>query len=144
MVPPSDGETVSADPAEAIEERGTELLRLYERAVPEVYGYLVHRCRDAAIAEDLTSEVFLAAVADSVEETADPWDVHLDQVRAAGILSSLAVHHRMALTLRYLDGLPVAEVASLLDRTVHATEALLVRARAAFRRAYSEGGGDDA
>jgi RNA polymerase sigma-70 factor (ECF subfamily) len=29
-------------------------------------------------------------------------------------------------------------VAALVDRTVHATEALLVRARAAFRRAYTE------
>jgi len=44
--------------------------------------------------------------------------------------------HRTALTMRYLDGLPVPEVAALLDRTVHATEALLVRARLAFRRAY--------
>ena len=43
---------------------------------------------------------------------------------------------RAALTLRYLDGLPVPEVARHLDRTVHATEALLVRARAAFRRIY--------
>ena len=42
------------------------------------------------------------------------------------------------LTLRYLDDLPVAEVADILDRTLHATEALLVRARQAFRRAYSE------
>jgi RNA polymerase sigma-70 factor (ECF subfamily) len=30
----------------------------------------------------------------------------------------------------------VPEVARHLDRTVHATEALLVRARAAFRRIY--------
>jgi RNA polymerase sigma-70 factor (ECF subfamily) len=30
-------------------------------------------------------------------------------------------------------------VAEALGRTVHATEALLVRARAAFRRAYEEG-----
>ena len=45
-------------------------------------------------------------------------------------------HHRAALTLRYLDGLPVPEVARHLDRTVHATEALLVRARAAFRLLY--------
>jgi RNA polymerase sigma-70 factor (ECF subfamily) len=42
------------------------------------------------------------------------------------------------LTLRYLDDLPVGEVADILDRTLHATEALLARARAAFRRAYSE------
>ena len=33
-------------------------------------------------------------------------------------------------------GLPVPEVARHLDRTLHATEALLVRARAAFRRIY--------
>jgi RNA polymerase sigma-70 factor (ECF subfamily) len=51
--------------------------------------------------------------------------------------------HRAALTLRYVDGLSVAEVARALGRTVHATEALLVRARAAFRRTYAalgEGG----
>ena len=52
------------------------------------------------------------------------------------MLDQLGVHHRAALTLRYLDGLPVPEVARHLDRTVHATEALLVRARAAFRRIY--------
>jgi RNA polymerase sigma-70 factor, ECF subfamily len=34
-------------------------------------------------------------------------------------------------------------VARLLDRTVHATEALLVRARAAFRRAYAGTGEED-
>jgi RNA polymerase sigma-70 factor (ECF subfamily) len=32
----------------------------------------------------------------------------------------------------------VPEVAALLGRTVHATEALLVRARKAFKRAYNE------
>jgi RNA polymerase sigma-70 factor (ECF subfamily) len=42
------------------------------------------------------------------------------------------------LTLRYLDGLPVADVAELLGRTVGATEVLLVRAKAAFRRHYEE------
>jgi len=40
--------------------------------------------------------------------------------------------------LRYVDGLSVPEVAELLARTVHATEALLVRARVAFRRIYEE------
>ena len=42
--------------------------------------------------------------------------------------------------LRYVDGLPVREVADHLDRTVHATEALLVRARRAFSAAAYEGG----
>jgi RNA polymerase sigma-70 factor (ECF subfamily) len=57
---------------------------------------------------------------------------------------TLGPHHRAALTLRYLDGLPVLEVAAHLGRTLHATEALLVRARAAFRQAYRcEEGRDD-
>jgi RNA polymerase sigma-70 factor (ECF subfamily) len=37
----------------------------------------------------------------------------------------------------------VPEVARLLGRTVHATEALLVRARAAFRAVYREQEGRD-
>jgi RNA polymerase sigma-70 factor (ECF subfamily) len=68
----------------------------------------------------------------------DPWDVQLDGLRARETLERLAPHHRAVLTLRYLDDLPVDEVADTLDRTLHATEALLVRAKAAFRRAYSE------
>jgi RNA polymerase sigma-70 factor (ECF subfamily) len=72
----------------------------------------------------------------------DPWDVELDAIQARQVLESLGAHHRCALTLRYLDGLPVPEVARVLGRTVHATEALLVRARVAFRRAWT-GGCDD-
>ena len=155
-------------------------LSLYQRALPEVYGYLARRCSDTAVAEDLTSETFLAAVRalkqgdvvaigvpwligvarhkladhwrararddrlhDALEdehvEVDDPWDAALDRVRANDVLGGLGDHHRAALMLRYVDGLPVPEVASLLGRTVHATEALLVRARRAFRRAYEEG-----
>lgn len=41
--------------------------------------------------------------------------------------------YRAALTFRYLDDLPVRRVAALIGRPEQATEALLVRARAAFR-----------
>src|SRR5207249_10209227 len=41
----------------------SELLDLYPRAVREVYGYLLSRCSDADLAEDLTAETFMAAVA---------------------------------------------------------------------------------
>lgn len=75
--------------------------------------------------------------AQSQDDVEDPWDVHLDSLRARQTLETLAPHHRAVLTLRYLDDLPVAEVADILNRTVHATEALLVRARAVFRRAYT-------
>ena len=78
----------------------------------------------------------------SVLDPEDPWEAQLDVMRAAEVLERLGAHHRVALTLRYVDGLPVPEVAELLDRSVHATEGLLVRARAAYRRAYGEGEGD--
>ena len=156
---------------------GADLLALYDQALPQVYGYLLSRCGQKALAEDLTAETFLAAV-DTVRrdqpvtvawligvarhklvdhwrrqareergltllgtrEQTDPWDCVLDAVTAREVLDRLGPHHRLALTLRYLDGLPVPEVARLLDRTLHATEALLVRARAAFRRAYDQPG----
>jgi RNA polymerase sigma-70 factor (ECF subfamily) len=162
---------------------GAELLALYDDAVGEVYGYVMARCRNRDVAEDVTADVFmgavdsirrrsvaevstawligiarhklvdhwrqvereqrrLAAVAD--EPTAalppedDPWDAHLDALVARDALDRLGADHRAALTLRYLDGLPVADVAAVIGRTVHATEALLVRARRAFREVYEE------
>ena len=38
------------------------VLAIYRAALPQVYGYLLPRCGSAALAEDLTSETFLAAV----------------------------------------------------------------------------------
>ena len=157
------------------------MLDLYDRALPDVHGYLLSRCRDSQVAEDLTADTFLAAVSavrrgtvadltvawlitvarnklvdhwrrqereerklrlvhDETAEATDDWDAHVDASVAHDVLQGLGVHHRSALTLRYLDGLPVPEVADALGRTVHATEALLVRARSAFRRAYEHGG----
>jgi RNA polymerase sigma-70 factor (ECF subfamily) len=78
---------------------------------------------------------------DDVEE--DDLDPRIERVQARATLQQLGAHHRSALTLRYLDGLSVPEVADHLGRTVHATEALLVRARNAFRALYVEGRGDD-
>lgn len=160
---------------------------IYRRALPQVYGYVLPRCGSTVVAEDLTAETFMAAVAAIragrirahdvtvawlvgvarhkladhwrrstreergmaavavlAEEAGDPWDEHLDAQVAHAALARLAGPQRAALTLRYLDGLPVAEVAACLDRSVTATETLLVRARAALRRIYREGGGRDA
>jgi RNA polymerase sigma-70 factor, ECF subfamily len=73
----------------------------------------------------------------------DDVDARFDRQRTREVLATLGPHHRAALTLRYLDGLSVPEVARHLDRSVHATEALLVRARRAFRARYDEGRSDD-
>ena len=73
----------------------------------------------------------------------EPWDAVIDQARAAEVLAALSPSHRLALTLRYLDDLTVPECADALGKSVHATESLLVRARAAFRTTYELTGGRD-
>ena len=85
----------------------------------------------------------VSAVAVLAEEADDPWPEHLDVQVAHAALARLSGPQRAALTLRYLDGLPVAEVAACLGRSLHATETLLVRARAALRHLYREEGSDD-
>jgi RNA polymerase sigma-70 factor (ECF subfamily) len=79
----------------------------------------------------------LSAVGAPESEDDDPWEEQLDALRARAVLADWAPHHRAALTMRHVDDLSGPEVAIVLRRTVHATEALLVRARAAFRRAYA-------
>jgi RNA polymerase sigma-70 factor (ECF subfamily) len=74
----------------------------------------------------------------------DPWDEHLDCSVVHACLARLSAHQRAALTLRYLDGLQIREVAELLERSVQATETLLARARAALRRIYREEESHDA
>lgn len=78
----------------------------------------------------------LTAVGSEPDDEDDPWDVQLDLLTAHRVLAELGAHHRSALTLRYLDELPVRDVASCLGRTEGATEVLLVRARRAFRTTY--------
>ena len=68
----------------------------------------------------------------------DPWEELLDTSAAYSALARLPGPQRAALTLRYLDGLTVGEVAEQMDRTLPGTETLLVRARAALRRIYRE------
>ena len=70
----------------------------------------------------------------------DTWDAELDRLVAESVLTRLFEPHRTVLALRYMDDCSVPECAELIGRTVHATEALLVRARRAFKQNYPEGG----
>ena len=59
-------------------------------------------------------------------------DVDLDREdpsRVVEMLRELSPSHRLVLALHYVDELSVDEIAKLLQRSVHATESLLVRAR---------------
>ena len=66
----------------------------------------------------------------------------VDTLHVQHVLARLLPHHRTALTLRYLDGLPVDQVAQLLERSLHATESLLMRAKTAYRHAAGEMAGE--
>lgn len=171
---------VNTAPTPATGAHSDALLAIYAEAVVDVFGYFHRRCRNRDVAEDLTTETFLAAVdsiargvvnevtvawlvgiarhklvdhwrriereqrrlaavANEAEPAAvDDWDIRLDALTINDVLADLGEHHRTALTLRYVDDLSVPEVADLIERTVHATEALLVRARRAFRTRYEE------
>jgi RNA polymerase sigma-70 factor (ECF subfamily) len=113
-------------------------------SIPWMIGVARHKLADhwrrRARDDRLVAEL---AVDPGIDDpVSDPWDSQLTSMRAVDVLRRLGDHHRAALTLRYVDGLPVPEVADLLGRTVHATEALLVRARSAFRKAYEKEGDD--
>ena len=116
--------------------------RVVTMSVPWLIGVARHKLIDYWRRQS-REERGLRAVGDE-PKTEDPWDAHLDVVLAHDTLAELAPQHRAALTLRYLDDLSVPEVAEHLQRTVHATEALLVRARTAFRRAYTRQEAGDA
>lgn len=47
----------------------------------------------------------------------------------SGVLDALSPRERAAVVLRYIEDLPVADVAELMDTTVRATESLLQRAK---------------
>jgi RNA polymerase sigma-70 factor, ECF subfamily len=150
----------------------------YDDALPRVYRYILARCGDQALAEEVTQEAFAEAIrarrrfqgrSDSVtwicaigrnrlvdhirrdrrsasrhlrlidaqpDQESNAWRDSDEREAVQRALASLLPDQRLALMLRYVDQLPVREIAALLHRTESATESVLSRARDAFRRAY--------
>jgi RNA polymerase sigma-70 factor (ECF subfamily) len=150
----------------------------YDEALPRVYRYLLTRCGDQELAEEVTQEAFVEAIRSrrKFRGQSDPvtwviaigrnrlvdhirhdrrsatrnlrlidtrrdlessaWRTSDDREAIDQALTTLLPDQRLALTLRYLDQLPVREIASLLHRSESATESVLSRAREAFRHAY--------
>ena len=150
----------------------------YESALPRVYGFVYGRVGgDAAAAEDITQQAFVAAVRSrkAFDGRSEPvvWicsiarnalvDVHRRQAREARrhlalvvreivvdgdartweraddrddllrALRGLTPDQRTAIFLRYVDDLPVRDVARTIGRSESATESLLSRARDRLR-----------
>ena len=156
-----------------------ELLAVLDAELGNVFGFILRRCGDRALAEDLAADVALRAVqetkrartvvtpawlttvarnrlVDHWRSTAreerrlglawsdpdpDEWaddGTPLDRETVNHVMRGLPADYQAVLALRYLDDLPVSQVAGALGRSVHATESLLVRARRAFRMSYLE------
>ncbi len=106
-------------------------------SVPWLVGVARHKLADHYRRRHDRFTVPVAELPEPVDP-ADDWDVELDRIVAESVLAKLPEHHRTVLALRYMDDCSVPECAELIGRTVHATEALLVRARRAFKRHYPE------
>jgi RNA polymerase sigma-70 factor, ECF subfamily len=107
--------------------------------LPWLIGVARHKLADHYRRRHGPISVPMAELPEPVEPV-DDWDAELDRIVAETVLARLPQHHRTVLALRYLDDCTVNECAELIGRTVHATEALLVRARRAFAKEYPEGG----
>jgi len=75
-----------------------------------------------------------------VADDRDEFTVVLDRQQAIAALDALPASQRLAISLRYLDGLSVPEIAAAISKSVHAVESLLARGRAAFKQHYLEHG----
>ncbi|MGH3531125.1 MAG: RNA polymerase sigma factor [Mycobacterium sp.] len=108
-------------------------------AVPWLLGVARHKLADHYRRRPDRLTVPVADLPEPVDAV-DDWDAELDRMVAESVLTRLSEPHRTVLALRYMDDCSVPECAELIGRTVHATEALLVRARRAFKLHYPEGG----
>ncbi len=106
-------------------------------SVPWLIGVARHKLADHYRRRSDRFSVPVAELPEPVQP-ADEWEAELDRIVAEAVMAKLPEHHRTVLVLRYMDDCSVPECAELIGRTVHATEALLVRARRAFRSHYPE------
>ena len=107
--------------------------------VPWLLGVARHKLADHYRRRSDRFTIPVAELPESADDI-DGWDAELDRIVAESVLAQLSATHRAVLALRYMDDRSVPECADALGRTVHATEALLVRARRAFGQQYPEGG----
>jgi RNA polymerase sigma-70 factor (ECF subfamily) len=102
-------------------------------------GYLVVACRSRFLDElKATRRRDLREQRTAVDRPPST-PPHDEPGLATEALALLPADQRAALVMRYIDDLAVPDVARHLGRSVHATESLLARARAALRTILQQG-----
>ena len=115
-----------------------------------LYGIARHKLVDYYRAEEQRRRRFgrpgdLDSIDIGPSDSLPHLDLESKQVQADIVttLDRLTPRHRTAIVLRYFDELDVASVAGMMGLTIHATESLLARSRATFRRHYRDISGED-
>lgn len=127
---------------ELTQETFVEAIRSLHRAsgggdeIGWMIGIARHRLADHYRSLARQERGFLALVTNSQPETDSSWPQFDDDLLDA--LGGLPAMQRAAIVLRYVDDLPVRDVARLLRHTEKATESLLSRGRTALRDALGE------
>src|SRR4051794_17594247 len=108
-------------------------------AVPWLIGVARHKLVDRFRRADREQRKLALVHAAEPSEYADRDELAaVDRDALLGAIRRLPPLQRAAIALRYLDDLPVRDVADALDRTVAATDSLLRRARAELRTLLEE------
>lgn len=110
--------------------------------MPWLIGIARHRLIDhyrATAAEERRYRPIDSTAVEFADER-DDFAAVLDRQQAIAALDALPASQRLAISLRYLDGLSVPEISQEIDKSVHAVESLLARGRATFKQHYLEHG----
>lgn len=110
--------------------------RPIDQPLPWIFGIARHKLVDHYRRQDRNERV--AARGDPIDLDERAWETTEQRELTLRALAALPTAQRAALALRYLDDLPVAEVARALGRSLHATESLIARGKEGFRRVYPE------
>lgn len=108
--------------------------------LPWLYRVARHRVIDHYRRQERTHARFVSwsDEAEHVTGPATPIERFPDREWVRAALAGLPPFQRLALTLRYLDGLTVAEIAESTGKSEHAVESLLARGRATLRSLLSD------
>ncbi len=114
-----------------------------------LFGIARHKLHDHYRRQDRDRTRFAAVDLHFEASAANPsflpeFDFESQHVRdnIVATLDGLPPRQRSVLVFRYLDGLDVTSIASLMGISIHATESLLVRGRTSFRTHYAQVAGD--